>query len=224
MELQIFLKIDPTYASAQLNSTISYNLIKFYLDFGSEWQSYFNSLIKASIQSLSVNYDTTFFFENRKNFKNILFNKINSVVKIKSNKIVNLYSLQLQQIKLNPIIEKSINDKLVQFQKIKLYSINDQIFTINKNTERLIKQNSADIDFLTSNAKSYYESSKIYIHSNCTDTIMKSDMNIYSELDNSLYLSFEGNLLNFISVLEGKDYTPNKFINFNSISLSEQGQ
>lgn len=224
MDLQIFLKIDPNYASAQLNSTITYNLVKFYFDYGSEWQSYFNSLIKATIQSLSVNYDTTFFFENRKIFKNLLFDKINSVVKTKSNKIINIYSLQLQQIKLNPIIEKSINNKLVQYQKIKLYSINDQIFTINKNTDRMKKQNLADIDFITMNAKSYYESSKIYIHSNCTDTIMKNDISIYSELDSSLFLSFEGNLLNFISVLEGKDYTPNKFVNFNSLSLAEQGQ
>jgi hypothetical protein len=224
MDLQIFIKIDPIYASAQLNSTITYNLIKFYQDYGDDWQFYFSSIIKDSIQSLSVNYDTTFFFENRKNFKNLLFDKINTIVKAKSNKIITIYSLQLHQIRLNPKIENSINDKLVQYQKIKLFSINDQISTINKNTDRMKKQNLADIDYLTMNAKSYYESYKIYTQSNCTDIIMKNDINIYSELDSNLYLSYEGNLLNFISVLEGKDYTPNKFINFNSLSLAEQGQ
>ena len=83
------------------------------------------------------------------------------------------------------------------------------------------RNNLADIEYVTMNAKSYHETTKIYTHSNCTDLIIKNDMSVYSELDNSIFLSVEGNMINFISVLEGREYTSKKYVNFNSLTLKE---
>jgi hypothetical protein len=221
MDFTVYMKIEPVYATAQLNSTFTYNLFKFYEDFGDEWQLYFKSILTNTIQSLAVNYDTSFFFENRKNFKDVLMEKINSVIRAKSNKILSIYSLLLHEIKLDQKIENAINYKLVQLQKVKLYSIADQVSVINKNTERMRRNNLADIEFVTMNAKSYYETTKIYTHSNCTDLIIKNDMSVYSELDNSIFLTLEGNMINFISVLEGREYSSKKYVNFNSLTLNE---
>ncbi len=173
------------------------------------------------IQQVTLNYTTRSIFNQRANFKNEVESKLRELFVKSSNNILNLISTQIHFIKTEEEYENSIQSTIIQSLYTKVYEIMDKIRIINKTTEMIERNTLSDINLINLRAMNYLNSVKDTTRSSCLDLIMKNDIEVYSSLDDVL-LSEEGNLINFISVIEERDYSPTQFVNINSLIVNER--
>jgi len=190
------------------------------MDFGDNWQEYFEILIADAIQQEAVFHSISEFFEKRIELNQLLYDKLKSAMSLDSKNLLLLVSINIQRIEVDNELESAIESKLVQMQKLKIYYLDDKIFAINKNTERLARQMKSDIEQLNLNANSYYQSSKINSHSKCLNIVMSNDANVYSEMNNVLF-NGDSQLINIISILEQSEYQPAQYFNFEKLNIND---
>jgi hypothetical protein len=174
------------------------------------------------MSDLIVKYDYNFIFQNRATFKTKINDILISNLKTLTKNLITVYSIQMFEILISPELDNSIVSKIIQSQMAEFYEYEGQIAAINKTTERLQRQMKADIEYTNAIAISNYEASKTNIESECLDIIMKSDLDAYSSLDDSLGLSTDSNLVNYIAVNEEYLSNGKLYSNFENINLTEQ--
>jgi hypothetical protein len=210
-------KIQPEFS---IYSNSSFNLYNFYIEYGDVWYEHVENLVNKITQDTCVVYNTTTFLENRESFKHDLFLNIQSNFTSIFKNIFSLYKLEIGYIKFNILLEEAIEGKLLQSQKIKVYSIQNQISIIKKETEKIIAELNSEIENMNINSLIYFQNVKASIRDQCWDYLLKNDMITYKNLDKDLSLSSDGNLINFIYTNEILSTDHKNYINFDEITKS----
>ena len=88
------------------------------------------------------------FITDRQNVISSLRKKIDNTISTRSLKILKLYSLQLNSVTFPNSIEKSLKDKLLQLQYIRINNVQQDISNLNKEVQRLINNTDSDINLI----------------------------------------------------------------------------
>lgn len=200
------LNMDPLGTNLQNGTKEVDSLLNFYYNYGENWELYLKNEIKSLIKDTSIEFSLLDIFQNRTNFKYTLKIRINSLLKNKTYDILSLYNLQIFNINFPEGFEKSVESKLTQSQNNNAKIVEGELEIIKKNTERITKQNDEDIKLIQADALTYKEKMKYLSLINCTQIDYKTDIESYSEMNNSLELNKEStsDLINFINIFENK--------------------
>jgi len=81
-----------------------------------------------------------------------MINSINkrlvSTISMKSLKILKFYSLHLNSVTFHNSIEKSLKDKLLQLQYIRINKVQQDISNLNKEVQKLLNNSDSDINLI----------------------------------------------------------------------------
>jgi len=206
----------------QFNLLSKDSLYYFYSNYGSNWIQVIKQTIIHNVIELSANYDLIEFFEKREEFKNELGYEISKTLKINTQNKINLKSIKLIDIKFSENLLNAIEQKLIEKQNTRATQIEGQINFINKQTEGMIRYAEKDILTINQSQLSNYENTKINLHNQCLENILKADANEYGAINDELRLNADNNLLNFIYAIESKKFKGTKIVNFPSYTIRKK--
>eukprot|EP00347_Sterkiella_histriomuscorum_P006245 403353507 len=124
----------------------------FFLNYGEWWKGFFIRLAQAKIKETTTKFQELDFYNKRALINHNLTSELSKLFLEQSDGVLNVTEVQLRKIELESLLEDAVEDKLIELQAQRKWSITQNISIITKETDMIKQYASNNITLIYANA------------------------------------------------------------------------